>query len=108
MKIIWEEASIRKIKELIGDKEGYLKFIYDTEDCGCDDGVSTLWYIKEPEGDEAEVETNGGPLLIDKDKLIYLEEEMRISYEEDGRNTFRLTSPAGIINPYMRFYNWVK
>ncbi|WP_042346897.1 iron-sulfur cluster biosynthesis family protein [Bacillus massiliigorillae] len=107
MKIMWDENAIKRIIEMTNGKEGIFKLIYDTEDCGCDDGVSTLWYIGEPEGNEIEVETNYGRILVDQDKAIYMEEEMKISCVGDC-HTFRLISPNGIINPYMRFYNWVK
>lgn len=108
MEIVWEEQAIRKLKQLTEGKEGYVKLIYDTEDCGCsDDGVSTLWFISEPEGNEIVVETNIGNMLVDKDKLVYMDEEMTVAWVEQF-NSFRLKNKNGIINPFMHFYNWVK
>ncbi|MEH6945335.1 iron-sulfur cluster biosynthesis family protein [Bacillus sp. JJ722] len=107
MRIVWDASAIHKIKEMTNGKEGFFKLIYDTEDCGCDDGVTTLWFISEPEGNEIEAETNFSKILVDRDKVVYMEEELKISCVEES-HVFRLTSPNGIINPFMRFYNWVK
>lgn len=108
MEIVWEEQAIRSLKRLTDGKQGYVKLIYDSEDCGCgDDGMSTLWFISEPEGNEIVVETNIGEMLVDKDKLVYMDDEMTIAWVEDF-NSFRLKNKNGIINPFMHFYNWVK
>lgn len=108
MKIVWEETAIERLQAMTEGKEGFVKLIYDSEDCGCgDDGVTTLWYISEPEGNEEEVDSNIGPVLVDKDKTVYMADEMKIVWVEDY-NSFRLSSSSGIINPFMKMYNWVK
>ena len=108
MKIEWEEKAIEKAHQIINGKEGIIKLIIDSEDCGCgDDGVTTLWYISEPEGNEIEVDTNIGKMLVDRDKIVYLSDKMRIMWV-DEYNCFRLTSTNGIITAFMKFYNWVK
>lgn len=108
MKIIWEDKAIEKAQKIIDGKDGMVKLIIDSEDCGCgDDGVTTLWYISEREGNEVEIETNMGKMLVDKDKMVYLSEEMKIMWVDDF-NCFRLTSTNGIITAFMKFYNWVK
>ena len=108
MKIEWSIDAMEQVQMLIKGKKGVVKLIYDTEDCDCgNDGVSTLWYISEPEGNESTIETNFGPILVDEDKAIYLSEQMKITWVPE-LGSFRLSSPEGIINPVMKFYNWVK
>ena len=108
MNITWCEDSIKQLKDLTKGKEGIVKLIYDSEDCGCgDDGVSTLWFISEPEGNEILIDSNIGKMLLDKDKQYFLEENMKITWVRD-LHSFRLSSANGIINPFMHFYNWVK
>lgn len=108
MKILWDDVAKQKLESLTDGKDGFVKLIYDSEDCGCgDDGVTTLWYISEPEGNEDVIDTNIGKMLVDKDKTIYMAEDMKIVWVEDY-NSFRLTTSNGIINPFMKFYNWVK
>ncbi|MGM9927446.1 MAG: iron-sulfur cluster biosynthesis family protein [Bacillus sp. (in: firmicutes)] len=107
MRIEWDEMAIQQLESLKKGKAGFVKLIYDSEDCGCgDDGVSTLWYISEPEGNEIEIETNIGRMLVDKDKVVYLDDEMKIAWVPEY-NCFRLTTKKGIITPFMKFYNWV-
>ncbi|WP_019241773.1 MULTISPECIES: iron-sulfur cluster biosynthesis family protein [Bacillus] len=108
MKITWNEEAKKRLDALIDGKEGYVKLIYDSEDCGCgDDEITTLWYIGEPEGNEEWIESNIGKMLVDRDKTVYLEDEMEIAWVKDY-NCFRLKNSNGIINPFMKFYNWIK
>ncbi|MFS0781634.1 iron-sulfur cluster biosynthesis family protein [Bacillus sp. 1P06AnD] len=104
---MWDQEAEEQITKMTDGKQGYLKLIYDNEDCGCSDGVTTLWFIADPEGNEIQIETSVGPLLVDKDQLTYLEEDMQIVWVPDF-NSFRLKTNDGIINPFMKFYNWVK
>ncbi|WP_050615231.1 iron-sulfur cluster biosynthesis family protein [Bacillus testis] len=107
MNITWDAQALKQAKKLTAGKPGFFKLIYDNEDCGCSDGITTLWYIAEPEGNEGTIESNLGPILADRDQMAYLEEEMQITWVEDY-SRFRLKTADGIINPFMKFYNWVK
>ncbi|MGN1402065.1 MAG: iron-sulfur cluster biosynthesis family protein [Bacillus sp. (in: firmicutes)] len=108
MEIEFDKAAIDQIFQMTEGKQGILKLIYDTEDCGCgNDGISTLWFIAEAEGDECLLETGAGPVLVDRNNMIYMAECLKISWLSE-HGCFRLSSPEGILNPYMKFYNWVK
>ena len=108
MNITWTDEAAEKLKEITGGKNGYVKLIIDTEDCGCsDDGEASLWFIAEPEGNEEEFISNIGPFLVDADKVKYLEDPMKIQWVADF-NSFRLTTPNGILHPFVKLYNWVK
>ncbi len=100
---ITNEAS-QKLEDKIGNQQGYLKLKYDTEGCGCVvSGIPTLWYVNKPEeGEDFQVETNLRPILIEKSKMVFLDEELKIDFSP-ASNTFQLKSPGQIINGRMSF-----
>ncbi|MCA1054726.1 iron-sulfur cluster biosynthesis family protein [Rossellomorea aquimaris] len=104
MKIQFTDAATQKINDKIAGKEGYLKLKYDTEGCGCVvSGIPTLWYVTEPDGtDDVTVETNRFPILVEKSKTVFLDEELKIDFSTSS-NTFQLKSPGQIINGRMNF-----
>ncbi|MBM7584440.1 uncharacterized protein YqkB [Bacillus pakistanensis] len=104
MNIVITENASKVLTEKINDHKGHLKLKYDTEGCGCVvSGVPILWYVENPdEVDDIEIETNFRPILVEKSKMVFLDEELKIDYSLDS-NTFRLVSPAQIINGRMGF-----
>lgn len=104
MKIQFTDAAIAKINDKIAGHEGHLKLKYDIDGCGCVvSGVPTLWYVTKPdEGDDVTVETNRFPILVEKSKTVFLDEELKIDFSTSS-NTFQLKSPGQIINGRMNF-----
>ncbi|WP_409289101.1 iron-sulfur cluster biosynthesis family protein [Peribacillus sp. SCS-37] len=108
MLVVWTEKAKSKIDEKIGDSEGSLKLKYDIDGCGCAvSGVTALWLENSAASDEQKLDTNAGPLYIESSKAIFLDDEMKIDYNDES-NSFRLSSPNQIINPRMRFINYTK
>ena len=104
MKIEITNEAMQKIIDKIDHQEGYLKLKYDTEGCGCVvSGIPTLWYVRTPdEGEDIEIETNSYPILVEKSKTVFLDEELKIDFST-ASNTFQLKSPGQIINGRMNF-----
>lgn len=102
MKIIFTERAEKKLKEKLQKHEGYhLKLKYDTDGCGCVvSGVTALWLVKELDGDDERIETNFVPIYVEKSKAIFLDEEMKIDFNEVA-HTYMLISPRQILNPRM-------
>jgi uncharacterized protein YqkB len=48
------------------------------------------------------VETNSLPILVEKSKTVFLDEELKIDFSSSS-NTFQLKSPGQIINGRMNF-----
>ncbi|MBM7693196.1 uncharacterized protein YqkB [Peribacillus deserti] len=108
MQIEWTMEAEKKLAEKIGGKSGFLKLKYDTDGCGCVvSGVTALWLETEISPGEEEVETNAGPLYIEKSKAIFLDDRMQISFVETS-NCFKLTSPNQIINPRLSFLDYTR
>ncbi|MBW3113412.1 MULTISPECIES: iron-sulfur cluster biosynthesis family protein [Bacillaceae] len=104
MKIELTNEAIRKIQDKIENEKGHLKLKYDTEGCGCVvSGIPTLWFVEHPaDGEDIEVETNSYPILVEKSKMVFLDEELKIDFSQES-NTFQLKSPGQIINGRMSF-----
>jgi iron-sulfur cluster insertion protein len=102
VKIVFTDQAIDKLKvyELTGDR--VIKLKYETEGCGCVmSGVPFLWIVDHKEEDELVIETNFGPVLVEKSKMVFFDDELKIDFVESA-NCFKLSSPNQIINPRMR------
>jgi uncharacterized protein YqkB len=104
MKIQLTDAAAEKISEKTEGRTGHLKLKYDIDGCGCVvSGVPTLWYVSEPdEIDDVAVDTNHFPILVEKSKTVFLDEELKIDFST-ASNTFQLKSPGQILNGRMNF-----
>ncbi|MEI5907091.1 iron-sulfur cluster biosynthesis family protein [Bacillus spongiae] len=106
MKITLTNVAQDKINEKIADQTGLLKLKYETEGCGCVvSGVPTLWLVDEKdEGEDVVIETNQMPILVEKSKMVFLDENLTIDFSETS-NTFMLKTPGQILNGRMGFIN---
>ena len=102
MDIVFTDQAIEKLKvyEIAGEQ--ILKLKYDTEECGCVMcGVPFLWIVDQKEDDDLVIETNIGPVLVEKSKMVFFDEKLKIDFV-DSANCYKLSSPNQIINPRMR------
>lgn len=111
MEIVITEEAARKIDEKTAGREGFLKLVYDTEGCGwAVNGVAALWFTGEIDSDEVEINTNNRPIYIEKQKLVFFDEQMKIDFSGSA-NSFQLKSPQQILNARMSFLiktDWTK
>ncbi|KEZ50835.1 iron-sulfur cluster biosynthesis family protein [Metabacillus indicus] len=102
MEIKWTDRAMKKIEGSVqahSDKQVKLK--YDTDGCGCVvSGVTALWLVDEKDGDDVLIETNAYPVLVEKSKMVFLDEKMTIDFNETA-NSYMLTCPSQILNPRM-------
>ncbi|MFD6441426.1 iron-sulfur cluster biosynthesis family protein [Peribacillus sp. NPDC060186] len=105
MYIEWTERAADKIASKIQGQEGFLQLKYDTDGCGCVvSGVTALWLVNELDEGNERVETNGISLYVEKSKMIFLDEVMKIDFVPEA-NSFQLKSPNQILNPRMSYFN---
>lgn len=102
MKITMTKEAIDHLTPVIEKNEGrYLKMKYDTEGCGCVmSGVTALWLVEKLDDDDVKIETNYVPLIVEKTKMVFLDEELTVSYNKTA-NCYMLKSPSQILNPRM-------
>lgn len=102
MNITFTERGMNKLSKTLREHEGsYVKIKYDTEGCGCVvSGVTVLWIVKQIDKEDVRVETNFVPVYVEKSKMVFLDEEMKIDFNETA-NTYMLISPQQILNPRM-------
>lgn len=104
MYIEWTDHALMKMIEKINEAGGYLLLKYDTDDCGCAvNGVTALWLIRELDDDFEKVETNGLAIYVERSKMIYFDEMMKIDFVSSA-NCFILKSPNEILNPRLNLY----
>ncbi|MFJ5715644.1 iron-sulfur cluster biosynthesis family protein [Neobacillus sp. NPDC093127] len=93
--------AVKKINERTDGREGYLKLKYDTDGCGCAvNGVVALWFVPEVEDDEIAIETNDKTVYLEKSKMVFFDEQMKIDFSQTT-NCFQLKSPQQILNGHM-------
>jgi iron-sulfur cluster insertion protein len=104
MNITFTEAAINKLDPYFKrNPDGYLKIYYDIDGCGCVvNGVSFLWFVKDQEEDEVILPSNYKPVLMQKGKEVFFDEELKIDFKEQY-HLFQLKSPNQMINPRMTF-----
>lgn len=95
------EKAAEKIKEKLGNRDLKLKLIYETDGCEVS-GIPALKFEGQQEeaGEELLIETNEMPLVIEKDKLVYLDSQLEIDFSDES-HTFQLSSPNEILNGRM-------
>lgn len=105
MNIEWTEQAINKVSEKIDGKQGHITLNYDTDGCGCVmSGVTALSFADSYGQDNEKIETNFLPVYLEKSKMIFLDESMKIDFLPEV-NSFQLRSPNGILNPRMSFFD---
>ncbi|GHI01430.1 hypothetical protein AM1BK_49720 [Neobacillus kokaensis] len=66
-----------------------------------------MWFTGELDEDDIEVKTNDRTVYVEKSKLVFFDEEMKIDFS-GSTNSFQLKSPQQIINGRMNFVMKVK
>jgi uncharacterized protein YqkB len=102
MQLTFTEEAIEQLTPMMEEnKSKILKLKYDTEGCGCVmSGVTALWLVEEQDKNDIKLETNAVPLLVEKTKMVFLDEQLTITYNQTA-NCFMLKSPSQILNPRM-------
>ncbi len=97
------EHALEKINEKMTGKEGHLKLKYVTEGCGCVmSGVPTLWFVDQVEDDDIAVDTNDMTVWMEKTKLVFFDDVLKIDYSDQAQ-TFQLKTPNQMLNGRMAF-----
>ncbi|MDF0726120.1 iron-sulfur cluster biosynthesis family protein [Cytobacillus sp. S13-E01] len=103
MKLTFTDSAIEKLKNKKMNPNKLLKLKYDTEGCGCVvSGVAALWLVNQQGSDDIVIETNYRSVLVEKSKLVFFDDDMKIDTVETA-NCFMLKSPNQIFNPRMTF-----
>ncbi|MGM7721292.1 iron-sulfur cluster biosynthesis family protein [uncultured Metabacillus sp.] len=102
MKLTFTKEALEQLSpKLKENKDKVLKVKYDTEGCGCVmSGVTSLWLVDELDDDDVELATNDVPLYVEKTKMVFLDEELTITFNKTA-NCYMLKSPSQILNPRM-------
>lgn len=103
VKLTITETAAERIKQKMDGKDLMLKLKYETDGCGCVvSGVPTLELTEKQELDrhDVQIETNIMPVIMEKSKVIFFDDELKIDFSTDSQ-AFRLVSPNQILNGRM-------
>jgi uncharacterized protein YqkB len=99
MKLTITSLALTKINELKRHEDKYLLLRYDTKGLGCGvNGMPTFCLVSQKDEQFIEVENNAIPTIINEMQSIFFAESMKLDY---SNGTFRLSSPEGILNPFI-------
>ncbi|MBS3679652.1 iron-sulfur cluster biosynthesis family protein [Ornithinibacillus massiliensis] len=99
MKLTITENAQHKLNELNINNVTYILLRYDTEGLGCGvNGMPTFRFVSQKEETHQEVENDTFPTIINSMQAVFFAEEMKLDYVN---GTFRLSSPEGILNPFI-------
>jgi uncharacterized protein YqkB len=105
MNVTFTNKAVEKLQNVLVENKGKLQLKYDTEGCGCVvNGVAMLVISNKVEEDDVKVETNYKPIHLQKEAIVFWDEELTIDYVEKY-NCFQLKSPAQVLNPRMSLIN---
>lgn len=88
------KSALNKISD---PSKPYLKLHFDTTDCMCSiDGTPTIRFVEQKEENDLIVESEDFQVLVSENDQMYFEKEVTLEHLD---HSFRLNSPAGMINP---------
>lgn len=103
MHIIFSKAAIDRITPYLDNRELKLKFLHDTEGCGCVvSGVPALQLINEPTVDDRLGQGEPFVYYYEPRHEIYYEPQMKIDYNAET-GSFSLKSDSQIYTHHLRF-----
>ncbi|MBO0995312.1 iron-sulfur cluster biosynthesis family protein [Bacillus sp. SD088] len=104
MKLFITPEAEKQIKQKMKVNHLIVTLKYETEGCGCAvSGIPTLELINQQqvnEEDYVRVATDAMDVYIEKTKLVFFDDEMKIDYLPE-KQIFRLSSPSEILNGRM-------
>lgn len=103
VKLTITPLAAERIEQNMNGKDLMVKLKYETEGNGCVMcGVPKLELIEKRELDQDEIrfDSNMMPVIMEKSKLIFFDDELKIDFTKEYQ-TFRLSSPAQILNARM-------
>ncbi|WP_026570051.1 MULTISPECIES: iron-sulfur cluster biosynthesis family protein [Sediminibacillus] len=95
---ITEAALNRLYQEMNTDRQTYLQIYYDTEGCCGVNGVPTIRLRESKHADDLSVTSEQLSVIIHPQQATFFEKEMTLDFNQQ---TFRLTSPQGILNGFI-------
>ncbi|MFC4404285.1 iron-sulfur cluster biosynthesis family protein [Gracilibacillus xinjiangensis] len=97
MELTITKQALDELQEYRKDNQQYLALTYDTEGCGCGvNGMPTIKWKKEEGTDYISITCEQLPVLVHYQQKVFFAKNMTLEF---NGQTFRLTSPEGVLNP---------
>ncbi|HEX7056410.1 MAG TPA: iron-sulfur cluster biosynthesis family protein [Bacilli bacterium] len=97
MHIEMSSSALSRLREQLADKTGYLKLVYDTDNCCAVNGIAQLWLVAEPGADDI-VQDGEIPIMHEHEQEIFFEDDLQLDYSEKNR-CYILKSNQQIYHP---------
>lgn len=97
MKLMITDAALEKIKLLNTKQQKYLLLFYDNTGCDCSvSGIPTIRFTDNKKEKDIDVSCAEFDVIVDSFHEMFFEAEVKLDLIGNG---FRLSSPAGMLNP---------
>ncbi|ENH97400.1 hypothetical protein J416_05278 [Gracilibacillus halophilus YIM-C55.5] len=97
MQLTITDAALQKIYDIQNGRDAYLSLYYDTDGCGCGvNGMPMIGFKREKDDMDKDVDCEQFKVLVHKQEATFFEKNVKLDY---NGQTFRLTSPEGVLNP---------
>ncbi|MCA0982842.1 iron-sulfur cluster biosynthesis family protein [Halobacillus yeomjeoni] len=97
MKLRMTDKAKQQLEQMKDPNRPMIRLFYDTEGCGCGvNGLPTIRLESERRATDEEVENEDYPVVIDHQQATFFKPDMKLDFV---KNSFRLSSPDGILNP---------
>ncbi|AWB44900.1 hypothetical protein DCC85_12165 [Paenibacillus sp. CAA11] len=100
MQITLDQAAKEMISRQLGDQEGQLRLVYDTEGCGCY-GITVLHIVNKPQPHDEKLLNDDFPFWVDPQHAVFYEDQLTLKGEPVTRS-FKLSGQSQSYNLNMR------
>ncbi|WP_157967313.1 MULTISPECIES: iron-sulfur cluster biosynthesis family protein [Paraliobacillus] len=97
MNLTITEIAVEKLKALNTHNQNYLVLLYDNDGCDCSvSGIPTIRFSNNRKEKDNDVTCTEFDVIVDSFHEMFFESEVKLDFIG---NVFRLSSPAGMLNP---------
>lgn len=106
MNLTITEVALEKLKVLNSENQKYLLLLYDNDGCDCSvSGIPTIRFTDKKKEKDRDVTCSEYDVIVDSFHEMFFELQVKLDFIGNG---FRLSSPAGMLNPIISMQTVIK
>lgn len=100
MNIVMDAYSETKLNDIKGDRPGYFKLFYDTENCGCN-GVLAIQLQDKPLETDIQIPVQSFIFLVDRQQECLFDETMKLEADR-SYPVFKVASDSALYSTHVK------